>query len=94
MVRNNSFRQAIIAIYKGFGSSQFFRHGLGFNCNVKISELSFHWHDCLATNGAAIGRLGMLIETFLMNAMTASHKNNPIRGRKHVLATDRAIALR
>jgi hypothetical protein len=30
---------------------------------------------------------------FLVNAMTASHENNSIRGRKHVFPADRTVAL-
>jgi len=55
--------------------------------------LGLHIRDTSAADRTLVVPLGILKEAFIMNAVAASHKNNGIRGREHVLAADGTIAL-
>lgn len=54
MVWHNALRMAIVAIYKGICIFKFRRHWLAHDGPIKVSEVSLHVCNTLATNGAAI----------------------------------------
>jgi hypothetical protein len=60
---------------------------------IQIPKLGLHIRDTSAADRTLVVPLGILKEAFVMNAVAASHKNNGIRGREHVLAADGTIAL-
>jgi hypothetical protein len=93
VIRNRALSTTIIAIHEGLRILEFRGHRLAPYSPIQIPKLGLHIRDTSAADRTLVVPLGILKEAFIMNAVAASHKNNGIRGREHVLAADGTIAL-